>query len=444
MLHEYFPTITDPIPFEGAESENPLAFKYYDPDRTVGDRNMADHLRFAVAYWHTFQGGGEDMFGVSPVYQRPWWEYEDPMDRARATADAAFEFFQKLGVKYFCFHDVDIAPPGNSLGEQQKNLQTILEHVKPLMNETGVKLLWGTANLFGNPVFTHGAASNPDPHVFARAAGQVKNAIDATKELGGENYVFWGGREGYSSLLNTDYGREQEQLARFFHMVVDYVEQVGFDGQLLIEPKPCEPTKHQYDHDAATILNFLRSHDLLDHFKLNIEANHATLAGHSFQHELTVAADAGKLGSIDANRGDLLVGWDTDQFPTDIYDTTQAMLVVLKQGGLAPGGLNFDAKLRRGSMDLEDMFHAHIGGMDTFARGLVIAQQILEDGKLEEFVEERYAGYNNGIGKKIMTGNASLAELEDWALENGEPQLISGREEMLENLVNSYINGSRK
>lgn len=438
MLHEFFTDVKKPIQYEGKDTDNPLAFKFYNPDQKVGDKTMAEHLRFSVAYWHTLQGTGQDMFG-GPVFQRPWWEPSDPMERARATLRAAFEFLQKLGVDYYCFHDRDIAPQGENFAQTCKNLQTIVEEAEQLQADTGKQLLWGTANLFGDPIYTHGAASNPDAHVFAHAAAQVKNALDATNELGGVNYVFWGGREGYETLLNTDYKHEQEQLARFFHMAVDYKKKIGFDGQFLIEPKPCEPTKHQYDHDAATVLGFLREYDLIDDFKLNVEANHATLAGHTFHHDLTVASAAGKLGSIDANRGDLMLGWDTDQFPTDIYDTTFAMMVVLNQGGLGTGGLNFDAKLRRGSADLLDMFHAHISGMDTFAKGLLIAHEIVQDKALAENIHSRYSSYNSGIGADIMAGKTDFESLEQWILSNGKPTLRSGRQEILENLVNSYI-----
>ncbi|HKJ68318.1 MAG TPA: xylose isomerase [bacterium] len=438
MLHEFFPEVESPIQYEGKESDNPLAFKFYNPDQRVGDRTMAEHFRFAVAYWHTMMGDGTDMFG-GPAYQRPWWEPDDPMDRARATLRAAFEFFQKLGVDYYCFHDRDIAPEGENFAETCRNLKTIVEEAKQLQEDTGKQLLWGTACLFADPIYTHGAASNPDAHVFAHAAAQVKNAIDVTHELGGVNYVFWGGREGYETLLNTDYGQEQEQLARFFHMAVDYKKKIGFGGQFLIEPKPCEPTKHQYDHDAATVLGFLREFDLWDDFQLNVEANHATLAGHTFHHDLTVASAAGMLGSIDANRGDLMLGWDTDQFPTDIYDTTYAMLIVLNQGGLGSGGLNFDAHARRGSFDTVDLFHAHIGGMDTFARGLLVAHEMMQDEALSKNLRERYSSYNSGIGKEIMSGTADLESLEAFILKEGMPALKSGRQEALENVVNSYI-----
>jgi xylose isomerase len=378
MISKYFPEVENTIAYEGKESKNPLAFKYYNPDQKVGNKTMAEHLHFSVAFWHTFKGNGQDMFG-GPAFDRPWYKAKDPMDQAKDTLEAAFEFFQKLGVSFYCFHDVsfycfhdrDIAPGGASFAESCKNLEEIVQMAKTLQDETGVKLLWGTANLFGNPIYTQGAATNPDAHVFTLAAAQVKNAIDVTHELGGENYVFWGGREGYESLLNTNIKQEQEQMARFLHMAVDYQNKIGFEGQFLIEPKPMEPTKHQYDTDAATTLSFLREYDLFDHYKLNIESNHGTLAGHSFEHELAVASAAGKLGSVDANRGDLLLGWDTDQFPTDIYSTTLAMMVILKQDGLGSGGLNFDAKPRRSSIDTVDLFYAHIGGMDAFARGLL-------------------------------------------------------------------------
>ena len=434
----FFPEVGTSIPYEGPGADNRLAFRYYEAGRKVGDKTMAEHLRFAVAYWHTFKGTGRDIFG-DDVYNRPWNKSSDPMTRAEDTLRAAFEFFRKLGARYYCFHDLDMAPAGATFAESRRNLEKMARMAASLQKETGVRLLWGTANLFGHPRFTHGAASNPDPHVFAYAAAQVKNAIAATKELGGENYVFWGGREGYESLLNTDMKQEQDQLARFFHMAVDYAGEIGFTGQFLIEPKPKEPTKHQYDSDAAAVLNFLKTYDLIDRFKLNVEANHATLAGHGFEHELAVASQAGKLGSIDINRGDLLLGWDTDQFPVNIYDTTRAMLIVLEQGGIGRGGLNFDAKVRRGSCDTVDLFHAHIGGMDAFARGLSIAQKIIDDGILADFKSARYAGYKEGIGKKIMDGRAGFVELEAFILENGEPTLKSGRQEYLENVINDYI-----
>jgi len=438
MSKTYFPEVKTKIEYEGKDSKNPLSFKYYNPDQKVGNKTLAEHLRFSIAYWHTFKGSGQDMFG-GPAYNRPWFEATNPMAQAKETLEAAFEFFQKLGVSYYCFHDRDIAPAGTTFAESCKNLEEIVQLAKQYQNDTGVKLLWGTANLFGNPVYTHGAATNPDAHVFALAAAQVKNAIDATYELGGENYVFWGGREGYESLLNTDMKHEQEQMARFLHMAVDYKNKIGFKGQFLIEPKPMEPTKHQYDTDSATTLSFLREYDLLDDFKLNVECNHGTLAGHTFEHELTVASAAGRLGSVDANRGDLLLGWDTDQFPTDIYSTTFAMMVILKQNGLGSGGLNFDAKPRRGSFETVDLFHAHIGGMDTFARGLLIANKIIEDGVFDKFVTERYGSYSSGIGKDILGGSVTMEDAEKWILENGMPSLKSGRQEMLENILNDYL-----
>ncbi len=438
MLNNYFPQVPDRITFEGKDSKNPLAFKYYDKNRRVGNKTMAEHLRFSVAYWHSFMGTGADLFGA-PSFKRTWHSFKSPLDRAKATMEAAFEFFQKLGVEYYCFHDRDIAPEGETFAESCKNLERLVDHAKTLQAETGVKVLWGTANLFSNPIYAQGAATNPNAHVMAYAAAQVKHAIDATHELGGENYVFWGGREGYETLLNTDMKQEQEQLARFLHMAVEYKRTSGFTGQFLLEPKPAEPTKHQYDFDASTALYFLKQYDLIDHFKLNIEANHATLAGHSFEHELAVASAAGKLGSVDANRGDTLLGWDTDQFPTDLYSTTMAMLIILRQNGLGSGGLNFDAKLRRSSVDPLDLFYAHIGGMDAFARGLLIAQKILDDRVLADFVAERYASYRSGIGRDIMSGAVGLNEIEQWLLQNGEPIPQSGRQEMLENLLNSYI-----
>lgn len=438
MLNKFFPQVPSRITFEGKDSKNPLAFKYYDRNRRVGNKTMAEHLRFSVAYWHSFMGTGADMFGA-PSFQRAWHRHSNPLDRAKETMEAAFEFFQKMGVEYYCFHDRDIAPAGDTFAASCKNLDIMVEFAKSLQKETGVKVLWGTANLFSNPIYAQGAATNPNAHVMAYAAAQVKHAIDATHELGGENYVFWGGREGYETLLNTNIKQEQDQMARFLHMAVEYQRASGFTGQFLLEPKPAEPTKHQYDFDAATALYFLQRYGLLDHFKLNIEANHATLAGHSFEHELAVASAAGKLGSVDANRGDTLLGWDTDQFPTDLYSTTMAMLIILKQNGLGRGGLNFDAKVRRSSIDPLDLFYAHIGGIDAFARGLLIAQKILDDNVLSKFVEERYASYKSGIGSEMMSGAVGLKEIEEWLRKNGEPVPQSGRQEMLENLINSYI-----
>jgi xylose isomerase len=437
-MNKFFPTLPKTIPFEGPESKNPLAFKYYLPTQVVGQKTMEEHLRFSVAYWHTFKATGLDPFGA-PTFNRPWIKAETPLEQAEFTLRAAFEFAQKLGVPFYCFHDRDLAPEGETFAESCKNLEIMVEKAKQMQEETGIKLLWGTANLFGHPRYAHGAATNPDAHVFAYAAAQVKHAIAATKELGGSNYVFWGGREGYETLLNTDMKREQEQMARFFHMAVDYAKEIGFDGQFLIEPKPKEPTKHQYDFDAATVLEFLRATDLFDHFKLNIEANHATLAGHSFEHDLTVAAINGRLGSIDANVGDPLLGWDTDQFPTEPRMCALAMLVVLNQGGLGKGGLNFDAKPRRGSFDETDLFYAHISGMDTFARGLVAANQIIEDGILDNFIEERYASYSEGLGKRIMSGQETFDSLEKHVIQEGEPAFRSGRQEMLESILATYI-----
>ena len=438
MARKFFPHIEKQIPFEGRDSKNPLAFKYYNKQQKVGGKTMGEHLRFSVAYWHTFMGTGTDMFGGAS-FEREWRAAKDPIDRAKETLEAAFELMQKLGLDYYCFHDRDIAPEGDTFAQTCKNLETIVEYAKGLQKQTGVKLLWGTANLFGNPIYSQGAATSPYAHVMALAAAQVKNAIDATHELGGENYVFWGGREGYETLLNTDLKREQEHMARFLHMAVDYKKKIGFKGQFLIEPKPCEPTKHQYDFDAATTLGFLRTYDLLNDFKLNIEANHATLAGHTFEHELAVASAAGKLGSVDANRGDMLLGWDTDQFPTDIYSTTMAMMIILKQNGLGTGGLNFDAKVRRSSNDPVDLFHAHIGGMDAFARGLLVAQKLIEDKVFSKFIEERYSSFGSGIGADMEDGKIDFEGIEKWILGNDNPVLPSGRQEMLENILNSYI-----
>lgn len=436
-MNSYFPQIGK-IPFEGRESRNPLAFKHYDAERVVGAKSMKDHLRFAVAYWHTFKATGADPFGAA-VFARPWNASADPLERARHTLESAFEFIAKLGVPYYCFHDFDIAPEGTTFAESERNLKATVALALEQQQRTGIKLLWGTANLFSHPRYVHGAMTNPDPHVFACAAMQVKRALDATRELGGENYVFWGGREGYETILNTDMRREREQMARFLHMAVEYAKAIGFTGQFLIEPKPKEPTKHQYDFDASTVLNFLREFGLFDHFKLNIEANHATLAGHDFEHDLVVASLAGKLGSIDANMGDPRLGWDTDQFPTDIHSLIRAMLVVLAQGGLGSGGFNFDAKVRRGSLDLEDLFHGHINGMDALARALLVAHRVREDGHLARFVGGRYAGWDGELGRRIMNGRESLATLETWAVEHGEPAPRSGKQEMLESILNGYV-----
>lgn len=440
-MTEYFPEVKGQVPYEGPDSDNPLAFRWYQPDRRVGQKTMQEHLKFAVAYWHTMKGDGSDPFG-GPVYDRPWDRGGDPMDVARRTQDALFEFCQKLGVQYYCFHDRDMAPAGDSIEESNANLQEMVERAGDLQEETGVRLLWGTACLFDHPRYTHGAATNPDPQVFAHAASQVRRAIDATIELGGDGYVFWGGREGYTTLLNTDMKREREQLARMLHMAVDYGRTNGFDGVFLIEPKPKEPTTHQYDFDAATCIEFLQEFDLMDDFKLNVEANHATLAAHSYYHDLTVASLADKLGSLDINRGNPNLGWDTDQFPTDLYSATRAMMVILEQGGVE-GGMNFDARVRRGSFDTEDLFHAHIGGMDTFARALMVANKMKEDGVFDDFIDQRYSGYDDGIGQKIMNGDTCLEDLEEYAIKQGEPELISGQQEKLENILNDYLFGGR-
>lgn len=426
------------IKYEGKNSTNPLAYKYYNPEEVVGDKKMKDHMRFALSYWHTLTGEGTDPFGVGTM-ERPWNDVKDPIELAKLRAKASFEIMQKLGIEYFCFHDRDIAPEGKTLKETNEILDEIVAYIKELMNETGIKLLWGTANLFGNPRFVHGASTSPNADVFAYAAAQVKKAIEVTKELGGENYVFWGGREGYETLLNTSTELELDNFARFLQMAVDYAKEIGFTGQFLIEPKPKEPTKHQYDFDVATVLAFLRKYNLDKYFKMNVEANHATLAGHTFQHELNMARINGVLGSIDANQGDLLLGWDTDQFPTNIYDTTLAMYEVLKNGGIAPGGFNFDAKVRRGSFDVEDIFYAYIAGMDTFARGLKAAYNLQQSGELENFVSERYSSYGTGIGKDIVEGKVGFKELEAYAMGNSVIKNKSGRQELLETVLNKYI-----
>ena len=433
----YFPEI-DKIVYEGPKSGNPLAFSYYDPQKVVGDKTMEEHLRFSMAYWHTLTGQGVDMFGSASI-QRPWEQFSDPMEAAKARACAAFEFMEKMQIPYYCFHDVDAAPEGATLKETLANLDQIAETLKDLMAKTGKKLLWGTANLFSHPRFMHGAATSPSADVFAYAAARVKKALEITKELGGENYVFWGGREGYETLLNTDLKLELDNLARFLHMAVDYAQEIGFTGQFLIEPKPKEPTKHQYDFDVATVVGFLKTYDLDQHFKINIEANHATLAGHTFQHELRLARINGVLGSVDANQGDKLLGWDTDQFPTNIYTTTLAMYEILQNGGLAPGGLNFDAKVRRGSHEAVDLFYAHIAGIDAFARGLEAAHSLLLSGELEEFIAERYASYTSGVGEQIVKGQVGLKELGAYALEHDQITLPSGRQELLESILNRHI-----
>jgi xylose isomerase len=434
---EFFPGI-GAIKFEGQSSKNPLSFKFYDPDKKVLGKSMKEHLRFAVCYWHSFCGTGSDPFGDG-TRDFPWDTASTPIDKAKQKLDAAFEFVTKLGVPFYCFHDRDIAPAGNTVAESEKNLQTLVALAKERQKSTGVKLLWGTANLFSHPRYMNGAATNPNFPVLTHAAAQVKAAIDATIELGGQGYVFWGGREGYTSLLNTDMKRELDNMGRFLAMARDYARKNGFTGAFYIEPKPMEPSKHQYDFDAATVINFLRAHGLDKDFKLNIEANHATLAGHSFSHELQVAADANLLGSIDANRGDSQNGWDTDQFPTDIYQTTEAMMIVLRAGGFTSGGLNFDAKIRRNSTDLDDLFHAHIGGMDAFARGLELAVKLLEESPFKDLLQKRYASFAQGDGLKFSQGQFTLAELAKLAEKNENLPLISGKQEMLENIINQYL-----
>ncbi|MCC5097177.1 xylose isomerase [Xanthomonas campestris] len=434
---EYFPGIGK-IGFEGRDSDNPLAFKVYDANKQVAGKTMAEHLRFAVAYWHSFCGNGADPFGPG-TRAYPWDVGNTALARAEAKSDAAFEFFTKLGVPYYCFHDIDLAPDADDIGEYENNLKHMVGIAKQRQADTGVKLLWGTANLFSHPRYMNGASTNPDFNVVARAAVQVKAAIDATVELGGENYVFWGGREGYACLHNTQMKREQDNMARFLTLARDYGRAIGFTGNFLIEPKPMEPMKHQYDFDSATVIGFLRQHGLDQDFKLNIEANHATLSGHSFEHDLQVASDAGLLGSIDANRGNPQNGWDTDQFPTDLYDTVGAMLVVLRQGGLAPGGLNFDAKVRRESSDPQDLFLAHIGGMDAFARGLEVADALLTSSPLETWRAQRYASFDSGAGADFANGTSTLADLATYAAGKGEPTQVSGRQEAYENLINQYL-----
>jgi xylose isomerase len=418
----YFPEVTAQIAYEGPASRTPFAFKHYNPGAEVGGKSMAEHLRFAVCYWHTMRGTGGDPFGIGTM-NRPW-------SSARETMDAAFEFMAKLGVGFWCFHDRDLVEEGNSFDESCRKLDEIVAYAEQKQAESGIKLLWGTANLFSHPRYQAGAATNPDPHVFAYAAAQVRHAMDATHRLGGKGYTFWGGREGYDTLWNTDMKRELDQLAKFLWMAVDYARQIGFTGQFYIEPKPMEPTTHQYDSGAASCLNFLREYGLLEHFKLNIETNHATLAGHSMRHELQVARLAGALGSIDANRGDELIGWDTDQFPTNIYLTTEIMLEVLAMGGFTTGGLNFDAKVRRQSFETSDLFHAHIGGMDAFAIGLKVAHAMQEDGRIEELKAARY-------GAPVEF--ATLEECESFVRANGEPIVRSGRQELFENLVNDVL-----
>jgi xylose isomerase len=433
----YFENIPQ-IKFEGLETDNPFAFRWYDENKVVAGKSIKEHLRFACAYWHSFCGNGADPFGEA-THLFPWNKNSDAVERAKDKADAAFEFIAKLGLPYYCFHDLDVIDYTNDVNENDKRLQSITSYLLEKQKETGVKLLWGTANLFSNRRYMNGAATNPDFHVLAHAAAQVKAALDATIELGGENYVFWGGREGYMSLLNTNMKREKEHLARFLHAAKDYARRNGFKGKFFIEPKPCEPSKHQYDYDAETVIGFLRQYDLLNDFSLNLEVNHATLAGHTFTHELQVAADAGLLGSIDANRGDYQNGWDTDQFPNNINELTEAMLMILEADGFKGGGINFDAKIRRNSTDLDDLFYAHIGGIDTFARALITADAILDSSDYKKIRQERYASYDNGRGKGFEEGKLSLEDLRAYAIENGEPETRSGKQEYMENIINRFI-----
>lgn len=437
MSKLYFPNI-DKIPFEGKDSDNPMAFRFYDENRIIAGKTMKEHFKFSIAYWHSFCGTGGDPFGPGTI-THPWDADPDPVQRAKDKMDAAFEFITKIGAPYYCFHDVDLIDEGKDIAEYEERMKIIVEYAKQKQAETGVKLLWGTANVFSNPRYMNGASTNPDFDVLAYAATQVKNSIDATIALGGENYVFWGGREGYMSLLNTDMKRETDHLAQFLKMARDYARKNGFKGTFFIEPKPMEPTKHQYDYDAATVIGFLRHHGLDKDFKLNIEVNHATLAGHTFQHELQVCADAGMLGSIDANRGDYQNGWDTDQFAMNLQEMTEAMLVILNSDGIQGGGVNFDAKIRRNSTDADDLFLAHIGSMDAFARGMLIANDILEKSDYLERRKNRYASYDSGKGKAFEDGALTLEDLRNYAADKGEPAMTSGKQEYFENLLNRFI-----
>ena len=437
MHKPFFPEI-DAVRYEGPTTDKPLAYRYYDPGRIVLGKRMEDHLRFAVCYWHSLCWPGTDMFGAG-TFERPWLREPESLELARLKTEVAFELFEKLGAPFFTFHDRDAAPEGATLAESNANLDRVAELIAAAMQRTGVRLLWGTANLFSHPRYAAGAATNPDPAVFAYAAAQVKHAMELTHHLGGENYVLWGGREGYDTLLNTDLRREMEQLGRFMQLVVEHKHKIGFRGTLLIEPKPMEPTKHQYDHDAATVHAFLARFGLEREIKLNIEANHATLAGHAFEHELAYAAANDLLGSVDINRGDPQLGWDTDQFPNSPEDATRALYVILQGGGLVTGGFNFDAKLRRQSVEPADLFHAHVGGVDALARGLLRAARMIEDGVLSEFVTRRYAAWDEELGRMILAGQRSLADLADYVVrERVEPRPVSGRQEMLENVVNNY------
>jgi xylose isomerase len=427
------------IQYEGPQSDNPLAFRWYNPDEIVEGKTMKDHLRFSIVYWHTFRGTGADPFGPGTA-DRPWDDGSESVANAQNRARVAFELFEKLQAPYYAFHDRDVAPEGATLAESHQNFDAVADVLEEEQQRTGVKLLWGTANMFSNPRFMHGAATSCNADVFAYAASQVKKAMEVTQRLGGENYVFWGGREGYQNLYNTDMKRELDHLAAFFHMAVDYAKEIGFTGQFLIEPKPKEPTKHQYDSDAAACLNFLRAYDLMDHFKLNLETNHATLAGHTMMHEIDYSGAQGALGSIDANTGDMLLGWDTDQFATDYYLTTQTMYYILKHGGLGSGGVNFDAKVRRESFEPIDLFHAHIGSMDAFAKGLKVAAAIRADQGIDGVIKQRYQSWDSGIGAEIESGSIGFSQLEAYMLEKGEVEAnSSGRQELLENLVNRYL-----
>ena len=434
---EYFKGI-DPIKFEGKESDNPLAFKYYNPSQIVAGKTMREHFKFAIAYWHTFCGQGSDPFGPG-TQNFAWDQSSDPIQAAKDKADAAFEFIGKMGFDYFCFHDYDLIQEAPTFAESERRLATIVEYIKQKKEETGIKLLWGTANCFSNPRFMNGASTNPDFNVMARAGGQIKLALDATIALNGENYVFWGGREGYMSLLNTDMGRELDHMGQFLATARDYARSQGFKGNFFIEPKPMEPMKHQYDFDSATAIGFLKEYGLDNDFKINIEVNHATLAQHTMQHELAVAAKAGMLGSIDANRGDYQNGWDTDQFPNNIQETTEAMLVFLQAGGLQGGGVNFDAKIRRNSTDMDDVFHAHIGGADTFARALLTADKIITSSSYNSLRDQRYSTFDSGKGKDFEAGKLDLNDLYKIAMENGELPLQSGKQELFENIINQHI-----
>jgi xylose isomerase len=433
-----FPDIQK-IRFEGPHSKNALSFRHYDESEVVAGKSMKDHLRFSVAYWHTMRGSGSDPFGPGTMI-RPWENGCDDVDMAQERVRAGFEFMEKLTAPFFCFHDRDVAPEGNSLAETNRNLDAVVKTIKEEIERTGIKLLWGTANLFSNRRYVHGAATSPNADSFAYASAQVKKALEVTKELGGQGYTFWGGREGYQTLWNTDMKREFDHLAKFMHMAVDYAKQIGFQGQFYFEPKPKEPTKHQYDYDCAACINFLRAYGLADYVKMNIETNHATLAGHSIEHEMDYAGAQGFLGSVDANTGDLLLGWDTDQFPTDVYMTTKMMLVLLKYGGFTTGGLNFDAKVRRESFEPVDLFHAHIGGMDAFAKGLKIAAAIRAEGEIDRLLRERYASWDSGVGAEIEAGKHDFASLEKHMLAKGDvTPNTSGRQELLENIVNRYV-----